>query len=96
MKQEQIRLQKYLADRGVASRRKAEELIQQGMVKVNGRPVKLGDKVNPARDLVTVGGKRVTAVKEKPCYIMLYKPRDMSPPSAMRWIAVVWPIWSRM
>nr|WP_317412000.1 pseudouridine synthase [uncultured Solibaculum sp.] len=75
MKQEQIRLQKYLADRGVASRRKAEELIQQGLVKVNGRPVKLGDKVNPARDLVTVNGKKVAAVKEKPCYIMLYKPR---------------------
>lgn len=70
----EIRLQKYLAECGVASRRKAEELIAQNKVKVNGHPVKIGDKVNPRKDLVTVNGKKVSKVTEKH-YIMLYKPR---------------------
>lgn len=50
----QIRLQKLLSERGVASRRKAEELILQGKVKVNGHPAKLGDKADDRRDVVTV------------------------------------------
>ncbi len=69
-----IRLQKFLSERGVASRRKAEELILAGKVKVNGRPVELGDKVDPMKDIVTVGGKRVGEA-ETPTYIMLNKPR---------------------
>ncbi len=69
-----IRLQKFLADRGVASRRKAEEMIEQGIVRVNGHPAKLGDKVDERRDLVTVRGKRVEAQKEL-VYLMLNKPR---------------------
>lgn len=69
-----IRLQKFLSQCGVASRRKAEELIAQNKVKVNGHPVKVGDKVDPRKDLVTVCGKRVSKVMEKR-YIMLYKPR---------------------
>lgn len=70
----EIRLQKYLSECGVASRRKAEELIAKNKVKVNGHPVKVGDKVDPRKDLVTVYGKRVSVMKEKR-YIMLYKPR---------------------
>ena len=49
---EQIRLQKYLADAGIASRRKAEELIKQGKVYVNGKIVnELGTKVTPNVDI---------------------------------------------
>jgi len=69
-----LRLQKYLSECGVASRRKAEELISNGKVKVNGRPASIGDKINPKTDLVTVNGKKVINVS-KPVYIMLHKPR---------------------
>lgn len=69
-----VRLQKVLADRGVASRRKAEELIEQGAVRVNGHPVKLGDKVDDRRDIITVHGKRIAAAEET-VYLMLHKPR---------------------
>ena len=61
------RLQKLLSERGVASRRKAEDLIAQGKVRVNGHPAKLGDSADPYRDLVTVSGKKeVVAVKISP------------------------------
>jgi len=74
MKDNRVRLQKHLSTCGIASRRKAEELIEAGRVRVNGRVAMLGDKVDPIRDKVTVSGKRVIAVKEK-VYIMLNKPR---------------------
>lgn len=74
MADDKIRLQKYLSQCAVASRRKAEELIQQGRVRVNGRPASLGDKVSPAHDTVTVSGKKIVFNK-KHYYIMLYKPR---------------------
>ena len=68
------RLQKILADRGVASRRKAEELIEQGHVRVNGHPAKIGDKADDRRDVITVRGKRIDAPPEL-VYLMLHKPR---------------------
>ena len=68
------RLQKMMADCGVASRRKAEEMIAQGRVKVNGRPAKIGDKVDPRKDLVTVDDERI-GTGDKKVYIMLHKPR---------------------
>jgi 23S rRNA pseudouridine2605 synthase len=72
----EVRLQKFLAEQGVASRRKSEELIQLGKVKVNGHVAKIGDKINPYKDLVTVRGEKVTHVrKRKMIYIMLHKPR---------------------
>ncbi len=74
VKNEPIRLQKFLAQCGVASRRKAEELIVQGKVKINGKTAVLGDKVN-ANDKVYVSGKRVILPKTKYRYIMLNKPR---------------------
>lgn len=46
---EKVRLQKIIADSGYCSRRKAEEYIEQGCVKVNGRPVSLGDKADPKK-----------------------------------------------
>lgn len=71
---EEIRLQKYLAEAGVASRRKAEELIQLGKIKVNNQVViELGTKVNPSRDKIEYEGKIVTIQQEK-VYILLNKP----------------------
>ncbi len=69
-----IRLQKYIAEVGIASRRKAEELIQQGKVKVNDTIVtELGTKVNPEKDKIEYEGKRIT-IKEEKVYILLNKP----------------------
>lgn len=68
------RLQKYLANSGVASRRKCEDLILQGKIEVNGKVVtELGTKVNPERDIVKFNGKEVKQV-EKMVYILLNKP----------------------
>ncbi len=70
----EVRLQKYLADCGIASRRKAEELILQGKVKVNGNVVsELGVKVNPDRDKVEYNCEAVKNLKKK-LYILLNKP----------------------
>ena len=74
--EEEVRVQKYLADCGVASRRAAEELIRAGLVKIGGRPAAIGDKINPARDTVTVRGKRVRAAARRRT-IMLHKPRGI-------------------
>lgn len=68
------RLQKYLSECSVASRRKSEELIREGKVKINGKIAEIGDKVIPGKDIVTVNGKKVSVVKDK-YYIMLNKPR---------------------
>lgn len=71
-----IRLQKFLAQNAVASRRKSEELIAAGKVKVNGHPASLGDKVDPDKDIVTVKGERIYQTEDKShTYIMLNKPR---------------------
>ena len=70
----QERLQKFLSECSVASRRKSEELIREGKVRVNGKIAQIGDKVDPKKDTVTVSGKKVVAVKQK-YYIMLNKPR---------------------
>lgn len=69
-----IRLQKFLSECGVASRRKSEELIKAGSVKINGTIAVLGDKVDPMKDKVLVRGKPVKQVSQK-VYIMLHKPR---------------------
>ena len=69
-----VRLQKYLADCGIASRRKSEELIAAGKVRVNGQTAKIGDKVDPKKDQVTVEGRKVRQDNELR-YIMLHKPR---------------------
>ncbi len=68
------RLQKYLANNGVAARRKCEEFIQEGRVKVNGEVVKeLGTKINPEKDIIEFDGKVVKPVGKK-VYILLNKP----------------------
>ena len=69
-----VRLQKYLAEAGVASRRACEQIILAGRVEVNGQPVReLGTKVDPARDEVTVDGQ--PAKTKRKLYLALNKPR---------------------
>lgn len=71
---DEIRLQKYLAECGVASRRKCEEFIEEGRVKVNGKIVELGHKVNPKTDKVEFDGKIIKQEKKEFTYILLNKP----------------------
>ncbi len=70
---EEIRLQKYLAEVGVASRRKCEEFIQQGRVKINGNVATLGEKVNPGVDKIEFDNKPIGKIEEH-VYILLNKP----------------------
>jgi len=68
------RLQKVLARAGVASRRKAEELMVAGRVEVNGKKVtELGTKVEPGKDLIRVDGKLIDDAQQE-TYLVLYKP----------------------
>ena len=71
------RLQKILARAGVASRRKAEELIRDGLVTINGRVADLGDKVDPETDAIKVDGKRVQPASSEHRYLLLNKPREV-------------------
>ncbi len=74
--QGKIRIQKIIADAGIASRRKAEELITAGAVTVNGKKAKLGDKADPYKDKINVAGRDIVIRKNsKKYYIMLHKPR---------------------
>lgn len=75
--EEEIRLQKFLAMNGVASRRKCEEYILAGKVKVNGQTItELGTKVNPNKDKIEFEGKVIKNNNEKHIYILLNKPID--------------------
>ncbi len=68
------RLQKLLSARGVASRRKAEEWIEQGKVSVNGIPAKLGDTADAETDEILIDGQPIPK-QESYVYILLHKPR---------------------
>ena len=70
-----MRLQKYLADAGIASRRKCEQLIEEGRVKLNGAVAEIGMNVNDG-DVVTLDGKRVRASNER-VMIAFYKPKNV-------------------
>lgn len=71
---EEVRLQKFLANQGVCSRRKAEEYILQGLIKVNGVTItELGVKINPDKDEVVFRGDKV-GKSDKKVYILLNKP----------------------
>ena len=72
---QKIRLQKFMADAGIMSRRAAEEEIKNGNVSINGHVAELGSKVDPASDLVTYRGKRIIHEKRKYTYILMNKPR---------------------
>lgn len=70
-----MRLQKYLADRGIASRRKCEEYITDSLVKVNGKTVtEMGIQVTE-EDEIEFNSKKISKSQEEPIYLMLYKPR---------------------
>lgn len=70
------RLQKILADRGIASRRKAEDLIREGRVTLNGQIAHVGDKADPIRDAIKVNGRRLAGPPEK-IYLVLNKPKNV-------------------
>jgi pseudouridine synthase len=71
-----VRLQKFLADAGIASRRAGEQMIRAGRVAVNGtNVVELGTKVDPAKDRVTVDGQPARAKRK--IYLALNKPRGL-------------------
>jgi 23S rRNA pseudouridine2605 synthase len=67
-----MRLQRALARAGVASRRRAEDMIRAGRVKVNGRVAEIGASVDPDTDLITVGGRRIA--QSRSVWIALNKP----------------------
>src|SRR5690606_7204308 len=70
-----IRLNRYIANSGVCSRRKADELIEAGVITVNGETItELGSKVDPAKDEVRYNGERLR--REKMVYVLLNKPKD--------------------
>ncbi len=75
MGMEEIRLNKYISDCGLMSRRAAEKEIESGSIKVNGERVEVGRKIVPGRDKVTYKGKEVKRETERKIYVMLYKPR---------------------
>ncbi len=70
-----IRIQKFIADSGLMSRRAAEEEIKKGNVSVNGHIAELGMKIDPKADVVTYRNKRIVYQKKEYTYIMINKPR---------------------
>jgi 23S rRNA pseudouridine2605 synthase len=74
---QEVRLHKFLADNGVASRRKSEELITRGLVKVNGKTItELGTRITATRDKVSVDGHVIRPrTRASHCYYILNKPR---------------------
>ena len=98
-----MRINKFLAESGVASRRAADKLIEEGKVKINQKICKLGDEVDIDEDIVTVNGAVVSLVKNYDYYIM-NKPKgyvttvkddkdrktvmDLMPPSKKRFFPV--------
>ncbi len=73
--QKKQRLQKVLADRGVASRRKAEELIHQGKVRVNGKTALIGMSVDPKTDEISVVGQSIAKSAALPIVLLMNKPK---------------------
>ena len=69
------RLQKFIANQGICSRRKAEEYITSGRIKVNGNVImELGTKIDPNKDIIEVDGKKISNISGKKVYILLNKP----------------------
>jgi len=72
------KLQKFLAESGLCSRRKGEEWISQGIVSVNGQTATLGMRINPNKDVVKVGNKRVQANRTGSFTFMVNKPKGFT------------------
>lgn len=77
MSETAVRLQKYLADAGVCSRRAAEQLITQGEVWVNGQPAALGQKIEPGVDKIVVEGRQIRAAVQPKLTLAVHKPRGL-------------------
>lgn len=75
MTEERMRLQKFLSQAEVCSRRKAEELIADGQVRVNGKVAELGQSVVPGKDIVKIGKKIISAEARERIVLMMNKPR---------------------
>ena len=71
------RVQKLMAQAGIASRRKSEEIIAQGRVRVNGKIVSVGDKADPSRDTIEVDGQRLRLQDVEKVYYVLNKPTNV-------------------
>lgn len=75
MEDKAVRLQKYLANQGIASRRKCEEYILNGLVEVNRKKVtELGTKIDPEKDIVSFNGNIIENENNEKVYILLNKP----------------------
>ncbi len=72
-----VRVQKFLADAGLCSRRSAETLIAEGEVWINGQPAALGQKIDPDRDKVVVRGKQVRTTPQPRMTLAVHKPRGL-------------------
>jgi len=72
-----VRLQKYIADHGLCSRRQAEELIRDGLVILNGKTATIGQKVKPGVDHVTVNGKKIHPRTVDPVVLAMNKPKGV-------------------
>ena len=72
MAMEDRRINKYLADSGFCSRREADRLVEQGKVRINGQPARIGDRVQPS-DHVVVGNRAIRSQSDK-VYVAAYKP----------------------
>ena len=75
MSEERIRLQKFLSQAEVCSRRKAEEMIADGLVRVNGKVAELGQTIVPSEDVVKIGSKTISAGARENVILMMNKPR---------------------
>lgn len=72
---EKVRLQKFISDAGIMSRRAAEEEIKAGNVSVNGHVAEIGTKIDPRNDVVTYRGKKIRYETREYTYILINKPR---------------------
>lgn len=71
------RVQKIMAQAGIGSRRKCEEFIRAGRVRVNGAIIELGAKANPQKDIILMDGERITLDHFEPLYIVVNKPKGV-------------------
>jgi len=77
------RIQKILSQAGIASRRKAEDLIVKGKVRVNGKIAELGQSADLEKDIIEVNNIKISL--QKKVYIMLYKPRGVLSSTTDEW-----------
>lgn len=75
MNESSLRLQKFLADQGIASRRQAEKLIEEGRVTVNGHTAELGQKITPGKDRVALDESPIAQTRSKAVVLAIHKPR---------------------